>query len=72
MGSHRCSQGSVDDALEVLGPQISHQDVGDHRKHEPAAVRGLLLAVALGPAGPASRPAAAVKVVLDESVASGA
>ena len=28
MGGHRPGQGTVDDALEVLGPQISHQYVG--------------------------------------------
>ncbi len=71
MGSHRRGQRAIDDALEVLGPQISHQDIGDHRKHEPAAVRGLLLAMPLRPAGPASRSAPAVKVVIDQGFASG-
>ena len=53
MGSDRRCQGRIDDALEMLGPQVPDQDVGDHRKHESAAVRRLLLPLALGPAGPA-------------------
>ena len=71
MGSDRRCQGVIDDALEVLGPQVSDQDLGDHRKHEPAAVRRLLFPMALGPAGPAGRAAAAVEVVLDQRLASG-
>lgn len=49
MGGDRRGQGVIDDTLEVLGPQVSDQDLGDHRNHEPTAVRRLLLPMALGP-----------------------